>query len=204
MAQSVEDTSLAHFGNDARERLRQHFDVPLAEHNNHWDSLWATQEFLPWDRGQPNPALIDILSDRQDLLGTPMQPDGKTRKRVLVPGCGKGYDVLLLAAMGYDAYGLEISGNALKACEKFATENFADYSKMHNEYGVGSYNFILGDFFNDEFCKKISANGFDLIYDYTVSGATVTLLRSKLTEYSSCALCDQRCDQTGHCGILNY
>ncbi|KAJ9643578.1 hypothetical protein H2199_004257 [Coniosporium tulheliwenetii] len=115
---------------EARERLRQHFltHPSTSTHPQRWDDLWAAGDFLPWDRGRPNPALEDTLRDRQDLLGEPVtaewDADGrggrKRRKRALVPGCGKGYDVLLLAAAGYDAYGVEASKNAVGAAERYA------------------------------------------------------------------------------------
>lgn len=101
---------------DARERLLAHFSKAQGstEHGQQWDALWK-DNFLPWDKGAPNPALVDLLSERQDLLPPPLQ---ERRKKALVPGCGKGYDVLLLAAHGYDAYGLEISGTALTEARK--------------------------------------------------------------------------------------
>src|SRR4051812_44576621 len=100
-----------------RERLRQHFlQSPLAQHPSRWDDLWKAGDFLPWDRGFPNPALEDILTQRQDLLGAStlvdLATDAKRRKRALVPGCGKGYDVLLFASFGYDTYGVEYSETA--------------------------------------------------------------------------------------------
>ncbi len=159
---------------DAREKLRQHFkDVPSTEHGGRWDKLWEKGDLLPWDRGLPNPALVDTMNDRQDLLGRPVVGEGSNerRKRALVPGCGKGYDVLLLASCGYDAYGLEVSENAVKACERFANEHFDGYKAKSAQYGCGEYKFVLGDFFKDDWINAldIGDTGFDLVYDYTVS-----------------------------------
>lgn len=156
---------------DARERLRQHFNVPYAEHNNKWENLWQTGGFLPWDKGAPNPALVDLLTDRQDLIGRPVHAGEERRKRALVPGCGKGYDVLLLASFGYDAYGLEISASAVKACEEFAKAEFASYTRTGSDYGCGTCKFVQGDFFADDWATKsgLGPDGFDLVYDYTVS-----------------------------------
>jgi len=53
-------------------------------HGAKWDELW-TEEFSPWDRGAPNPALIDVLAKRKDLVGSATLVDGK-RKKALVPG----------------------------------------------------------------------------------------------------------------------
>ncbi len=156
---------------DVREQLRQHFSVPYTQHNDRWHNLWEKGEFLPFDRGQPNPALIDTLTDRHTLVGKPViSHNGKTRKRALVPGCGRGYDVLLLAAFGYDAYGLEVSESAVKACNEFAEKEFAQYTTRGSEYGCGMVKFVLGDFFKNDWFEelRLPAGGFDLIYDYTV------------------------------------
>ena len=87
-----------------RARLMAHFAGDASKHKNNWSDLWDQGDFLPWDRGMPNPALSDTLTDQRDLLGTCFVEDGfgKRRKRALVPGCGKGYDVLLLASLGYE------------------------------------------------------------------------------------------------------
>ena len=59
---------------------------------------------------------------RADTIGGPIAQDGQRRK-ALVPGCGRGVDVLLLASFGYDAYGLECSATAVDACKKEEKEN---------------------------------------------------------------------------------
>lgn len=47
--------------------------------------------------------------------------------KALVPGCGKGYDVLLLSAFGYDATGLEISSKALEEARKVRFEKRSNF-----------------------------------------------------------------------------
>ena len=164
------------FTDEARERLRQHFlNSDPSTHPSRWDDLWKTGDFLPWDRGTPNPALVDTLEQRTELLGPAITNDPTTglkqRRRALVPGCGKGYDVLLLASFGYDAYGVEASANAVKACEKYAAEQADKYPARNTEVGSGSVKFVYGDFFKDEWIADVDGGlreGFDLVYDYTV------------------------------------
>lgn len=86
-----------------------------------------------------------------------------------MPGCGKGYDVLLLAAFGYDAYGLEVSSTALEACKKMEKE-CAGKGVYEEKIEGGNVTWLLGDFFGDGFLKDVrdGEQGFDLIYDYTV------------------------------------
>jgi len=161
---------------DARERLRQHFSSGNTPQR--WDDLWAAGTFLPWDRGTPNPALIDVLETRKDLLGEPLV-DGR-RKKVLIPGCGKGYDVYLFAACGYDAVGLEGSKHALEACEGFRgeVEGKEEYSVRDEKVGRGTVKFVEGDFFKSEWEGGVVDGGFDVIYDYTFLCALPPSLRA--------------------------
>ena len=136
-----------------------------------WASLWDKSDNLPWDRGFPNPALEDTLVQRAGTIGGPIGQDSQRRK-ALVPGCGRGVDVLLLASFGYDAYGLECSATAVDTCkkEKEEKENHSWYRVRDEEVGAGKAIFVQGDFFDDAWLKEIGVprNGFDVVYDYTV------------------------------------
>ncbi|TAQ83924.1 hypothetical protein B7494_g7752 [Chlorociboria aeruginascens] len=153
-----------------RERLVSHFSVDSSQHGSRWDTLWA-ENFIPWDQGSAHPALIDALSHRTDLLGSPVMKDSsgtERRKRALVPGCGKGYDVLVFASFGYDAWGLEVSETAIKACEELEkeTRQADEYQVKNRDVGKGAVNFIHGDFYGTEWQGQAS-DRFDVIYDYT-------------------------------------
>jgi methyl halide transferase len=157
---------------DARARLGAHFaEFHGEKYGDGWSALWDKGDFLPWDKGFPNPALVDLLDQRHALIGTAIvEGDGEQRrKKALVPGCGRGYDVLLLASRGYDAYGLEYSATAVKACEQEAKEHADKYPVKDPGLGRGSVQFVSGDFFKDDWFSKAGVEGkFDLIYDYTV------------------------------------
>lgn len=150
----------------------------LAQHQgdsyvNGWDELWNKCDNLPWDRGFPNPALEDTLTERRSTVGEPLAQDaqGKTyRRKALVPGCGRGVDVLLLASFGYDAYGLECSAGAVEACKQEQAKNGDKYPARDKEVGLGKIAFVHGDFFKNDWLEKLglSLNSFDLVYDYTV------------------------------------
>jgi SAM-dependent methyltransferase len=173
---------------DARARLLSHFQSAqgTTEHGQKWDDLWK-EGFLPWDKGFPNPALVDLLSESQDIFPLPTQSE---RRKALVPGCGKGYDVLLLSAFGYDAYGLEISSNALEAARN--NEKDMDGKGIYEtRKGVkkGMITWLSGDFFEDGFLKDVEGEGsFDLIYDYTVSRSP-TIKAYSADIPSSCLRC---------------
>ncbi|RMZ82290.1 hypothetical protein DV738_g1878, partial [Chaetothyriales sp. CBS 135597] len=141
---------------EVQAKLTEHFvKYPNDEYVKGWADLWE-KSFLPWDKGRSSPALEDTL-------------------RALVPGCGRGYDVLLLESFGYDAVGLEVSEGAIKAALKFAEEHGGDSSSTYpvrdEKAGKGSHTFVLGDFYEDDFLSELgllaSGERFDLIYDYT-------------------------------------
>jgi hypothetical protein len=154
-----------------REKLREHFSAGITP--SKWEDAW-NNGFVPWDRGKPNPALIDLLSGRQDLLGesTYQHPDGTVgRKKALVPGCGRGYDVLLLGSFGYDSYGLDASTTAIEAAKRVAAEEAENYPLQAKVDSRGNIHFIAGDFYENDWEKELLSGekgSFDLIYDYTV------------------------------------
>lgn len=143
-----------------------------------WEALWQN-DTTPWDRGEHNPALEDALVRQTGILGTASvgvvhgnQTESR-RKTALVPGCGRGFDVFLLASFGYDAYGLEYSATAVEECYKMAQKVKGSITARDAEVGFGNYTFLQGDFLTDDWLKKAEMPGrrFDLIYDYTVSRA---------------------------------
>lgn len=166
----VHDLSVA----ETREVLKKQFVTFSGDrYAEGWADLW-NQDFLPWDRKAPSPALADTLINGTHILGAAMLDDGDTkrRKRALVPGCGRGPDVLLLESFGYDVVGLEISPKAVEEAEKFGKDNEGQYAVHDAKVGRGSRKYILGDFYKDDWLEKIGfskADKFDLIYDYTVS-----------------------------------
>ncbi|MCJ1310067.1 hypothetical protein MMC25_003728 [Agyrium rufum] len=165
-----------------RERFHTHFagaDVDPKTAGDRWASLWDVGDFLPFDRGMPNPALEDILSKHQQIIGDCFVDSGsggeRRRKKALVPGCGRGYDVLLLASFGYDAYGLEVSETAVKRCVEEQEKKDPRYNVRNEAAGLGAIHFVKGDFFDKDpdWMKKSKygfhpgGDSFDLIYDYT-------------------------------------
>jgi len=157
---------------DDREKLRQHF---LEENStDRWDGLWK-KNFMPWDRGLSNPALVDLLKSRDDLLGgfTTKDAHGNSkRKRALVPGCGRGYDVLLLASFGYDAVGLDGSETAIEACKQLVIKEGDKYPLQNGAKTRGTMSFVTGDFFKNDWETEVQQGEesklYDVIYDYTV------------------------------------
>ncbi|KAI7277842.1 hypothetical protein KC345_g6365 [Hortaea werneckii] len=155
---------------DVRERLRQHFDaLPPEKQAGGWNAMWE-QNVTPWDRGEPSPALVDTLqyklpqieaSSSQDTSSNKTLNQSTRRKKALVPGCGRGYDVLLLASYGYDAYGLDTSTLAIQGAQELAGSPDRDikYPPAANNSsgtaaGPGTATFLVADFFSDDFLSQ--------------------------------------------------
>ncbi|MGE9294235.1 MAG: methyltransferase domain-containing protein [Puniceicoccales bacterium] len=79
-----------------------------------WEQCYAEQN-TPWDHGEPAPPLREYLR-HTSITGN-----------VLVPGCGKGHDVRLLAAQGATVLGLDIAPSAIHEADsipKAANERY--------------------------------------------------------------------------------
>lgn len=103
-----------------------------------WQEAWKAG-ITPWDAGASPPALRGLLD--RDFV-----PAG----RVLVPGCGTGYDLATLARPDREVVGIDLSENARAA--------FLD---AHSDL-PGIIVYEVTDFFTYE-----SAAGFDFVWDYT-------------------------------------
>ncbi|KAI8137186.1 S-adenosyl-L-methionine-dependent methyltransferase [Fennellomyces sp. T-0311] len=107
-----------------------------------WCKKWDDGT-IPWDKGQSSPALVKLLNEHSELL--------PTKGIGLVPGCGSGYDVVLLATQDRHITGLDMSSTCINLCNE----------KLGN--GDGKYDFLCDDFYK----YKIPEGGYDLVYDYT-------------------------------------
>ncbi|KAK4120719.1 thiopurine S-methyltransferase family protein [Parathielavia appendiculata] len=145
-----------------------------------WSELWDSGQSDLWDRGEPSRALVNLIESKPDLIPHPSR--SSRRPRALVPGCGKGYDVAMLALHGYDVYGLEVSPTAVETARAYAATQFAAPSPYNflnasteDQYlgsERGQVRFIVDDFFARGWEVECRSNdeeftGFDLIYDYT-------------------------------------
>ncbi|UNI20756.1 Methyl halide transferase [Purpureocillium takamizusanense] len=164
---------------EERSRLQQSFaSLPFTSHPSQWDSLYR-QAFTPWDRAGPSLALADLLAQRTDLVPPAQERDargnliqGVPRRTALVPGCGRGHDVLLLSSFGYDVWGLDYSPDAVRMAEENRkdAESKGLYKPVEQDLEKGDVKWLAGDFFDGSWSKGIGTDGsgtFDLIYDYT-------------------------------------
>jgi len=151
------------------ERLR----TLLSENTNStvaWDRAWQ-EHTTPWDYGRIQPPLAEAL--KAPAMRLP------ANARILVPGCGRGYDAIAIASMlDCRAIGIDVSPAAIEA----ATVQL----KASKTPSLGSVIFNTADFFT---YTVPDIERFDLIYDYTFFCAIAPQLRdawgkqvSKLTK----------------------
>ncbi|XP_016721349.1 thiocyanate methyltransferase 1 isoform X2 [Gossypium hirsutum] len=105
-----------------------------------WEESWK-QGVTPWDLGRPTPVILHLHHSGSLPMG-----------RVLVPGCGTGYDVVAMACPGRYVVGLDISEEAIKKAKQMS-------SSLPN---ADNFTFIEADFFSWR-----PTDLFDLIFDYT-------------------------------------
>jgi SAM-dependent methyltransferase len=103
-----------------------------------WREAWKTG-VTPWDAGASPPSL-------RGLLARGVVPSG----RVLVPGCGTGYDLATLAREDREIVGIDLSEDARAA-----------FLTGHPDL-PGSVIYEVTDFFS-----YAPAEGFDFVWDYT-------------------------------------
>ena len=121
-------------------------------HKSHprWTAMWESglQPGDKFDALKPLPALVKMVEEGSVPTG-----------RALVPGCGRGYDVVLLATPERQATGLDIAPLAIAAAEEFYS-NLPDDKKPPRE----SVSFQTTSFFD---MPEDEDNKFQFIYDYT-------------------------------------
>lgn len=107
--------------------------------NPDWESFYQ-QKNTGWDRGKTSPNLLEWIENK-DL----------TPCRILIPGCGNGYEVLTLASQGFEVVCVDIAPSAVTNLNQALKRN-----QLTAEV-------IESDFFSLDFTSK----PFDAIYEQT-------------------------------------
>ncbi|GAA6037962.1 hypothetical protein JCM8097_009511 [Rhodosporidiobolus ruineniae] len=126
-----------------------------------WDQAWKGG-LTPWDASGAQPALVELVEERWEAVGVPFDElkDGK----VLVPGCGTGYDAAFFASKGIDAVGMDISPTAVQRAQGY-------HASSPN--APSNVTFLAADFFSFDLPP------FSLAYDYTFFCAIPPTWRAK-------------------------
>lgn len=111
-----------------------------------------------WDLGEPHPELLRRIDSGE--LAPP-----SSGARALVPGCGRGHDVLALAAAGWNVTAVDLVTELSSGFEDFA--------------GAGAVEFVAGDVF------EVDLSGtFELLWEHTFF---CTLARNPRLDYGKLA-----------------
>lgn len=120
------------------------FDAYHSRWESHWVEGVAPHE--KWDQAKAAPALVKLLDGDLSVKG----------KSVLVPGCGRGYDLIEFAQRGAErAVGMEISSTAAAEARKYLS-TFTSKLQVQPEV-------VEGDWLGSASCME----QFDMGYDYT-------------------------------------
>lgn len=125
---------------------------------NEWENRYLAGE-TPWDKGAASPALAELL-EQEPITG-----------RVLVPGCGFGYDVRLIAPTASEVIGIDIAPSAVEAAKQYPNS--------------GKESYVVADLFN----LPMEWRGtFDSIWEHTCFCAIQPSLREAYVEAVAGAL----------------
>ncbi len=102
-----------------------------------WEAQYQAGD-TPWDKGAPSPGLVDYLAEHP------------VHGRVLVPGCGFGYDVRALTETADEVLGIDIAPSAVEGARKFP--------------GSGRERYEMADLFN---LPEEMRGTFDWVWEHT-------------------------------------
>jgi SAM-dependent methyltransferase len=106
-----------------------------------WQGVYDAQD-TKFDVGGPSAPLVDWLDRERPVAG-----------RAIVPGCGRGHDVIELARRGWDALGVD-----------FAPSAVADSTAAARRAGLSSARFLQADIFG---LTAEHDGQYDLLYEQT-------------------------------------
>ena len=133
-----------------------------------WEKAWENQ-LTPWDVGKAAPPLVSLLKNKTIL------PSITSKKsKVLIPGCGSGYELIAFAKAGFDhVEGVDISSTAIRIAEDKLEQIISADMTLSEEKKNDIRSRIslrVGDFF--------SLKGkYSIIFDYTFCVALPPTMR---------------------------
>ncbi len=106
-----------------------------------WEEKYKTNQ-TNWDTKNANPVFTELLDDSEIIK------PGK----LLIVGCGKGYDAVIAAEKGYKVTAIDFSSTAIDYAKPLAVQ-----SGVNIEFLIEDI-FTLSDYYTESF---------DLVYEYT-------------------------------------
>lgn len=114
----------------------------LTDNASFWNEKYLNSE-SSWDLNSPNPVFIQLLNENKFI----------SRGKILIAGCGKGYDAIAAAQMGYDVTAIDFSSYAINFTNELAAKNSVSIKTIEEDI------FVLNAGYE---------NQFDIVYDYVM------------------------------------
>ena len=105
-----------------------------------WEELYTAND-IGWDLSSSSPPFRELMTNLN-----------VENKKVIVPGCGNGYDVIELAKNGAEVWAIDFAKKPL--------ENL----KQHPDFNKTKIHLILSDIFK---ISNFFYNKFDYVFEYT-------------------------------------
>ncbi|KAL0054204.1 hypothetical protein WJX82_005368 [Trebouxia sp. C0006] len=138
----------------------------MAERDKSYDKRWNNI----WEAGLEPGQAFDASATSPALLALIEQGKLEVRgKKVLVPGCGRGYDVIDFAKQGaLSVKGMELVPEASAAAQAYVNQSELDHIQRERT------EVVTGDFF-----EITARHAYDIGYDYTFFCAMEPAMRKK-------------------------
>ena len=111
----------------------------------------------------------------------------------------------MLALNGVEVWGLEVSQKAVDSANanikaELAKATDENFEKGERRSKPAAAEVLLGDFFEQDWESQVGTDfeGFDIIYDYTVSPTSPCRPHKLLISLSFSVPCCRQCDKIGH------
>ena len=130
----------------------------MAEDEYDWQGLYEAND-MRWDLGEVAPPFIKLLEAGKLPVG-----------KVLIPGCGRGHEVMYLAQNGFDVTGVDFAKGATSYLEKTLKECNLNGRVVHQDFFKldvshnGVYDLVLEQTFfcainpslRPDYCKTVA------------------------------------------------
>jgi methyl halide transferase len=127
-----------------------------------WNDMYLNDQ-TTWDMHSPTPVFEDVLDDQQF----------KATGKMLIAGCGMGYDAVLAAKKGHNVYAVDFAPEAVKSAIMMAEKEKVKMNLIHEDI------FKL---------DSIYKNHFDYVYDYVTYCSIDPSRRKEYAEKIACFL----------------